>query len=209
MFRQRRRREHESARKAHAEAERGRRAERKKALVDPTTTAASDSNPTPEVEPATRSFGPETTENRLVTAERGHAASLRDPSVDARARSVLEPTTPSEATESTPVVAERGHATTPPRGRSRCSRPGCDKQARSPGILRHAFCGEACRRAVHRVLQRERRWLKRGVLLGCDACRRELAGHDQSHLDRKHAFEESVRSRLPYAQRTPPPDTNS
>lgn len=36
------------------------------------------------------------------------------------------------------------------------------------------YCGAACRAAVKRVLDREQKWLARGVLRGDQVCAREL-----------------------------------
>jgi hypothetical protein len=47
-----------------------------------------------------------------------------------------------------------------------CGRPGCYEAAPKLGRNQAHYCGRECRRAVHRVLERERKWVWRGTFQG-------------------------------------------
>lgn len=47
-----------------------------------------------------------------------------------------------------------------------CARPGCYESAPKLGRNQRRYCGPACRQAVRRVLDRERKWLQRGRFHG-------------------------------------------
>jgi hypothetical protein len=54
-----------------------------------------------------------------------------------------------------------------------CDRPGCHEPSRKSGRNQAAYCGDACRQAVNRVRDRERKWLQRGTFQGRQARTRE------------------------------------
>jgi hypothetical protein len=69
------------------------------------------------------------------------------------------------------VAAARGHAAKIFSPNPLCERPGCYEPPPKLGRNQAKYCCRACRQAVHRVLDRERKWLKRGTFPG--RCRRE------------------------------------
>lgn len=75
-----------------------------------------------------------------------------------------------------------------------CARPGCYEPARKLGRSQARYCGPACRQAVRRVLDRERKWIERALLQ-----RRCCAEHDQAARARPPT-QPSASARL-----TPPP----
>lgn len=64
----------------------------------------------------------------------------------------------------------RGHAVRGPR----CDRPACFLTVSRTTSSTLCCCGEACRSAMRRVLEREHKWLVRGALRGDVACEPEL-----------------------------------
>ena len=71
------------------------------------------------------------------------------------------------------VAAARGHAAKSFWPFPLCQRPGCYEPSLKLGRSQAKYCCRACRRAVHRVLDRERKWLKRGTFQGRQARKRE------------------------------------
>ena len=71
------------------------------------------------------------------------------------------------------VVAARGHAAKILLPNPFCHRPGCYDPPTKSGRNQPKYCCPACRRAVHRVLDRERQWRKRGTFQGRRARERE------------------------------------
>ena len=73
-----------------------------------------------------------------------------------------------------PEVAEaRGHAAKILSPTPICDRPGCHETPPKSGRNQAKYCCSACRQAVQRVLDRERKWLKRGTFQGRRARERE------------------------------------
>jgi hypothetical protein len=64
------------------------------------------------------------------------------------------------------VVAARGHAAKIFFPTPFCDRPGCYEPPPKLGRNQAKYCCPACRQAIHRVLDRERKWLKRGTFQG-------------------------------------------
>lgn len=99
------------------------------------------------------------------------------------------------------VTAARGHAAKIFSPTPVCDRPGCHepplKSIRNPA----RFCGPACRQAVRRVRERERKWRFRGTFQGGRARAREYAAARARRSGQAH---ESARA--PPAP-TPPPLT--
>ena len=56
-----------------------------------------------------------------------------------------------------------------------CDRPGCFAPLLMPARQPACFCGPACRQAVRRVLERERKWRLRGTFQGRKGRKREYA----------------------------------
>lgn len=71
------------------------------------------------------------------------------------------------------AVAARGHAAKIFFALPLCDRPGCYEPSRKSGRNQAAYCCEACRQAVDRVRDRERKWLQRGTFQGRQARTRE------------------------------------
>jgi len=91
-----------------------------------------------------------------------------------RARRQRAPSPP-QAPNEPDVASARGHAATilPT---PLCDRPGCHEPPRKSVVGKPAcFCSHACRQAVRRVLDRERKWLFRGTFRGRRARAREYA----------------------------------
>lgn len=64
------------------------------------------------------------------------------------------------------VAAARGHAANFFSPTPICERPGCYEPSPKSGRNQAKYCCSSCRQAVHRVLDRERKWLKRGTFQG-------------------------------------------
>ncbi len=71
------------------------------------------------------------------------------------------------------VGAARGHAAKIFSPTSMCDRPGCYEPAVKSGRSQARYCCSACREAVGRVLDRERKWQYRGTFQGRRARERE------------------------------------
>ncbi|MBI4871559.1 MAG: hypothetical protein HY814_08325 [Candidatus Riflebacteria bacterium] len=68
----------------------------------------------------------------------------------------------------------RGHAPEHRSGAPFCDRPGCYGEAVLWTYWGLCFCSKACRAAVTRVEDRERKWLLRGIRAGVKWCEREF-----------------------------------
>ncbi len=71
------------------------------------------------------------------------------------------------------VAATRGHAANIFWPFPLCQRPGCHESPPKLGRNQAKYCCRACRQAVDRVLDRERKWLKRDTFQGRQARKRE------------------------------------
>jgi hypothetical protein len=71
------------------------------------------------------------------------------------------------------VAAARGHAARIFSPTPICDRPGCHQTPPKLGRNQAKFCCLNCRQALRRVLDRERKWLKRGTFQGRQARERE------------------------------------
>jgi len=88
----------------------------------------------------------------------------------ARRRRCIDPPQPPNEPE---VAAARGHAAKTFSATPICGRPGCHEPPPKLGRNQAKFCCPACRQALDRVLDRERKWLKRGTFQGRQARKRE------------------------------------
>src|SRR5262249_20092881 len=88
----------------------------------------------------------------------------------ARRRRAATPPQPPKEPE---VVAARGHAAKIFSPNPICERPGCHEPPIKSGRNQAKYCCPSCRQAVSRVLDRERKWLKRGTFQGGRARQRE------------------------------------
>lgn len=61
---------------------------------------------------------------------------------------------------------ERGHAHEADSRKIFCARPGCYCLPKEPTLSTPIYCCEECRKAVRRVLDRERKWLARARFAG-------------------------------------------
>jgi hypothetical protein len=71
-----------------------------------------------------------------------------------------------QAPKAPEVVAARGHAANFFSPMPLCDRPGCHEPPRKLGRNQACYCCSACRQAVRRVLDRERKWRWRGTFQG-------------------------------------------
>jgi hypothetical protein len=94
-----------------------------------------------------------------------HAAAQR-----ARRQRAYSSTQPPKTPE---VAAARGHAARIFLARPFCDRPGCYQPALKSGRSEARYCCSACRQAVRRVRDRERKWRQRGTFRGRRARRQE------------------------------------
>ena len=89
-----------------------------------------------------------------------------------RARRQRAPSSPQPPNEPE-VPAARGHAATIFSPTPICERPGCYEPPPKSGRSQAKYCCPGCRQAVQRVLDRERKWLKRGTFQGRGVRERE------------------------------------
>jgi hypothetical protein len=71
------------------------------------------------------------------------------------------------------IAASRGHAAKIFSPTPLCDRPGCHEPVVKSGRSQARYCCSACREAVRRVVDRERKWQYRGTLQGRQARARE------------------------------------
>jgi len=109
----------------------------------------------------------------------------------ARRRRVLSLPQPSKIPE---VAAARGHAANILFPTTLCDRPGCHESPLKSGRHQASYCCAACRQAVRRVRDRERKWLLRGTFQG-------RRGRDREY----HAARARRRGQPPDTASTPPP----
>jgi hypothetical protein len=64
------------------------------------------------------------------------------------------------------IAAARGHAARIFSPTSMCDRPGCHEPVAKSGRNQARYCCSACREAVRRVVDRERKWQFRGTFRG-------------------------------------------
>jgi hypothetical protein len=116
-----------------------------------------------------------------------------------RARRQRAPSSP-QAPQNPEVAPARGHAAKILLPTPVCDRPGCYEPPHQPVHQRACFCSRACRQAVRRVLDRERKWRLRGTFQGRRARAREYAAARAWRSGQQH----DTASATP--ARTPPPD---
>ena len=80
---------------------------------------------------------------------------------------------PSQPPKEPEVAAARGHAAKIFSAAPICDRPGCHEAPLKSGRSQAKYCCCSCRQAVRRVVDRERKWLKRGTFQGQRARDRE------------------------------------
>jgi hypothetical protein len=78
-----------------------------------------------------------------------------------------------QPTKTPKVAAARGHAARIFLPRPLCKRPGCYEPPPKSGRNQATYCCCTCRQAVHRVVDRERKWRQRGTFQGRRARQRE------------------------------------
>jgi hypothetical protein len=82
-----------------------------------------------------------------------------------RARRQRAPSSP-QTPNSSKVAATRGHAANIFSATPICARPGCHEPPVKSGRSQGRYCCRACRQAVRRVVERERKWRLRGTFRG-------------------------------------------
>jgi hypothetical protein len=90
---------------------------------------------------------------------------------------------PPQSRKKSEVAPARGHAAKILWPMVLCARPGCHATLLKSGRHQACYCSAACRQAVRRVLDRERKWLRRGTFQGRHAREREY----QAARPRRHA----------------------
>ena len=94
------------------------------------------------------------------------------------------------------VVAARGHAAKSFLPTPFCDRPGCYEPPLKSGRNQARYCCQACRQAVRRVLDRERKWRYRSTLPGRRARAQEYAAA-RARRSEQHGANASVRPPRP------------
>jgi hypothetical protein len=110
-----------------------------------------------------------------------------------RARRRRVPSSP-QVPEALAVAAARGHAANIFSPTSLCGRPGCHEVPPKSGRSQACYCCPACRQAVQRVLDRERKWQVRGTFRGQRARERE---YQAARARRSTATHDSARATPP------------
>jgi hypothetical protein len=95
------------------------------------------------------------------------------------------------------VAAARGHAAKIFSPTPLCDRPGCYEPPRKSGRSQAKYCCPACRQAVNRVLDRERKWLKRGTFQGRRAREREYQASRARRCGQPHEPASAMPARAP------------
>jgi hypothetical protein len=98
------------------------------------------------------------------------------------------------------VAAARGHAAKIFFPRPFCDRPGCFESPLKSNRNQAKYCCAACRRAVGRVLDRERKWLKRGTFQGRQARQREYQAAQTRRCGTPRVSGSATSPRAPPAQ---------
>ena len=85
------------------------------------------------------------------------------------------------------VAASRGHAATIFSSLPLCDRPGCHEPSLKSGRSQARYCCCACRQAVRRMLDRERKWQLRGTFRGHRAREQEYKHARARRCGEQHA----------------------
>ena len=111
-----------------------------------------------------------------------------------RARRRRVPSSP-QVPKASEVAAARGHAAKIFSPTPLCDRPGCHEVPPKSGRSQARYCCAACRQAVRRVLDRERKWQVRGTFRGQRARERE---YQAARARRSTEPQDSARATLPW-----------
>jgi hypothetical protein len=109
---------------------------------------------------------------RRQARRRQDEAARTEHAEEERARRRRVPSSP-QVSKAPEVAAARGHAAKIISPTALCDRPGCHEVPPKSGRSQARYCGPACRQAVRRVLDRERKWQERGTFQGRRARERE------------------------------------
>lgn len=94
--------------------------------------------------------------------------------------------TSSQAPKPPDVAAARGHAAKIFSPTPMCDRPGCHEPVVKSGRNQARYCCDACREAVRRVRDRERKWQFRGTFRGRRAREREYQAAQARRCKKQH-----------------------
>jgi hypothetical protein len=97
------------------------------------------------------------------------------------------------------VAPARGHAAKISLPNPFCERPGCYEEPPKSGRNQAKYCCRSCRQAAHRVLDRERKWLKRGTFQGRRAREREYQAAGARRCSEPGALASATPPRAPPA----------
>jgi hypothetical protein len=95
------------------------------------------------------------------------------------------------------VAAARGHAAKISFPTPLCDRPGCHEPPLKSGRYQARYCCPACRQAVRRVLDRERKWRLRGTFQGRRARDREYQAARARRRGEQHDTASATPTRAP------------
>lgn len=96
------------------------------------------------------------------------------------------------------IAAARGHAAKIISPTPMCDRPGCHEPVAKSGRSQARYCCPACRQAVRRVVDRERKWQLRGTFRGRRAREREYqAARARRGNKQPHTFSATSASTAP------------
>lgn len=84
------------------------------------------------------------------------------------------------------IAAARGHAAKIFSPTPMCDRPGCHEPVEKSGRNQARYCCEACREAVRRVVDRERKWQFRGTFRGRRAREQEYQAARARRCNKQH-----------------------
>jgi hypothetical protein len=102
-----------------------------------------------------------------------------------RARRRRVPSSP-QVPKAPEVAAAHGHAAKIFSPTVLCDRPGCHEVPKKSGRSQRRYCCPACRQAVRRVLDRERKWQVRGTFRGQRAREREYQAARARRREQPH-----------------------
>jgi hypothetical protein len=130
---------------------------------------------------------------RRQARRRQHEAAKIEHAEAERARRRRVPSSP-QVPNTPEVAAARGHAAKIFSPTPMCDRPGCHEVPHKSGRSQRRYCCPACRQAVQRVLDRERKWQVRGTFRGQRAREGE---YQAARVRRSTAPQDSARATLP------------
>jgi hypothetical protein len=106
-------------------------------------------------------------------------------------------TSSTQASKPPEIAAARGHAAKSFSPTPLCDRPGCHEPPLKSGRSQACYCCHACRQAVGRVLDRERKWRCRGTFQGRRARAQEYQAARMRRSGQQHDPAKAMSPRPP------------